>query len=192
MLRRLAGQFSLRTAEAAFRPVACQARAFADEAKKVPHTIGDILTTKHDKGRWLWVGKDESVFKAIQKMTEAKVGCLVVLDNVHDAGLAKGGNIVGIVSERDYLTKVAVLGRTSAATNVTEIMTPASKIKTVNTKQKIVEAMDIMCKHNIRHMPIIDDGEMRGMLSIRDVTEALLAEKKDEMEQMAEYIKGSY
>jgi len=112
-------------------------------------------------------------------MAENKVGCLLVVN--HPNGQAwdqDAGDIVGIVSERDYLTKVALVGRKSDTTRVAEIMTPSSKIKTVSPHHNVVDAMVLMTSHNIRHLPVIDKGNYMGMVSIRDVVETVVKNAK--------------
>jgi len=212
-----------RTVEGIFSSARYSTDSNDTDLRKTPHSIGDILRTKHDRGRWLHVGRDSTVFDAVKKMADEKVGCMLILDSSSRSN-GRESDIVGIVSERDYLTKVAVLGRSSKVgsrgvvvvvvvvvvmyiygyqppsiaacnmqdTKVTDIMTPVEKMKFVSPNQPIIEAMELMCKKNIRHLPIIENGHMQGMLSIRDVTEALLAEKKSEMEQMSDYISGNY
>lgn len=151
------------------------------------------------QGQWLFCSKDDLVFDAVKKMANANVGSLVVFDPSKitvegDKKLtsAPGEAVVGIITERDYLTKMIVEGRSSKETAVSEIMTPESKLMTVNLDHSVAEAMQVMADKNVRHLPVVDNSRMMGMVSIRDVVKVMVMEHRQEMDQMQQYIQGMY
>ena len=121
------------------------------------NTIRHILQLKGD---FVWsVSPNATVFEAIRLMADKGAGALVVLDDER---------MVGIISERDYARKVILQGKSSKETKVSEIMT--SKVFTIHPDQTIEEAMDLMVKHHIRHLPVVDDAQVVGVISIMDTT----------------------
>lgn len=113
-------------------------------------------------------------------MAEHNVGCILVLAQHQDQNWNScASHIVGLISERDYLMKIALQGKRSDATTVDEIMTPASRIKTVSPQQNVIDAMMLMTEHNIRHLPVVtSEGEVKGLISIRDVVSSVLKDAK--------------
>ena len=111
---------------------------------------------------------DQSVHRAISLMSEHRIGCLVVLDQHH--------KLAGIISERDYCRKVFLMGRNSSGTRVREIMT--NPVTTVSPDQSLRETMEIMTEQRIRHMPVVENGEVVGLLSIGDVVKWVLGEQR--------------
>lgn len=111
---------------------------------------------------------DQSVQRAISLMSEHRIGCLVVLDQNH--------KLAGIISERDYCRKVFLMGRNSSGTRVREIMT--TPVTTVSPDQSLRETMEIMTEQRIRHMPVVENGEVVGLLSIGDVVKWVLGEQR--------------
>ncbi len=111
---------------------------------------------------------DQSVQRAISLMSEHRIGCLVVLDQHH--------KLAGIISERDYCRKVFLMGRNSSGTRVREIMT--NPVTTVSPDQSLRETMEIMTEQRIRHMPVVENGEVVGLLSIGDVVKWVLGEQR--------------
>lgn len=161
--------------------------------------IRELLNWKRDQGQGLFCSKDDLVFDAVKKMANANVGSLVVFDPSKitvkgDKKLtsAPGEAVVGIITERDYLTKMIVEGRSSKETAVSEIMTPESKLMTVNLDHSVAEAMQVMADKNVRHLPVVDNSRMMGMVSIRDVVKVMVMEHRQEMDQMQQYIQGMY
>ncbi|CAL5228051.1 g11116 [Coccomyxa viridis] len=159
--------------------------------------IGQVLQAKHDAGAWLWCSKDDLVIDAIKKMTKGNVGSLLVFDPSKitiDQPIkeASGEAVVGIVTERDYLTKVVVLGKSSSELPVSDIMTPQSKLMTVSPQQSVVDVMTLMTDNNFRHVPVVDHGNYLGMISIRDVVGVMVEEHREEVGRLHEYIQGSY
>ena len=121
------------------------------------NTIRHILQLKGD---FVWsVSPNATVLEAIRMMADKGAGALVVLEDER---------IVGILSERDYARKVILQGKSSKETKVSEIMT--SKVFTIHPDQTVEEAMDLMVKHHIRHLPVVDDTQVVGVISIMDTT----------------------
>ena len=128
----------------------------------------------------LWsVGPDDSVFDAIKILAEKGVGALMVMDK---------GKLVGILSERDYTRKIALLGKNSKETSVRDIMTPNVLVVTPTTRTR--QCMAIMSEKNIRHLPVIDGSTVVGMLSIRDLMNDIIADHEFTISQLESYIKG--
>ena len=134
-----------------------------------------------DKGSDVWsVRPGETVFDALETMAEHNIGALVVLD---------GGDLVGILSERDYARKVILLERGSKETLVSEIMT--TDIRTVGSASTVAECMELMTEHRIRHLPVLDDaGQLAGVISIGDVVKAMIAQQRDLIADLERYITG--
>ncbi len=140
-------------------------------------TVRDILETK---GRSVWtVDPESSVFDALRLMDEKEVGALVVLE---------GTRVAGIISERDYARKVILHGRASPTTLVKEIMT--SHVAYTHLDQPIEECMAIMTDKRIRHLPVIENGKLIGIISIGDLVKAIIADQKFTIEQLERYIAG--
>jgi CBS domain-containing protein len=132
------------------------------------------------KGHNVWrVPFEATVFDALQLMAEKEVGALVVVD---------GPKPVGIISERDYARKVILLGRTSPTTLVREIMT--SHIVYTHPDQPIEECMAIITDKRIRHLPVMEEGKLIGIISIGDLVKTIIAEQKFTIEQLERYISG--
>jgi IMP dehydrogenase len=110
-------------------------------------------------------------------MAEKEVGALVVMD---------GARLAGIISERDYARKIILLGRTSPNTRVEEIMT--SHVAYTHLEQSIEECMAIMTDKRIRHLPVIDEGKIVGIISIGDLVKSIIADQQFIIEQLERYI----
>lgn len=122
-----------------------------------------------------------SVLDAIGSMSKANIGALVI---------TKDGQPAGIFTERDYLRKVALEGRSSRETRVNEVM--SSPLFTVTPDDSTRSAMETMTERRCRHLPVMDGGEMVGIVSLGDLVKHLLSEKEAEVEQLSSYISGSY
>jgi CBS domain-containing protein len=132
------------------------------------------------KGKEVWsVDVDEPVLEAIQIMADHYVGALPVLRN-HE--------LVGVISERDYARKVILLGRSSAETPVWQIM--STPVITVTPEHTVKECMQIVTERRIRHLPVIQDGRMVGMISIGDLVRAVIEEQQETIEQLERFITG--
>ncbi|MEE8608200.1 MAG: CBS domain-containing protein [Nitrospiraceae bacterium] len=142
-----------------------------------------MKTVRHilqDKGHNIWhITPDALVVDALKLMAEKEVGSLLVLDE---------GKLVGIVSERDYARKVILKGKSSLDTPVREIMTP--KVISVRLENTIEECMALMTDKHIRHLPVVVDEKVVGVVSIGDVVKAELAEKDFLIKQLKNYITG--
>ncbi|CAK9137490.1 unnamed protein product [Ilex paraguariensis] len=151
-------------------------------------TISDILQGKGKSadGSWLWCTTNDTVYDAVKSMTQHNVGALVVVKPGEQKSIA------GIITERDYLRKIIVQGRSSKSTKVGDIMTEENKLITVTPDTKALKAMQLMTDNRIRHIPVINEGEMIGMVSIGDVVRAVVSEHRDELNRLNAYIQGGY
>lgn len=125
----------------------------------------------------LQIEADASVFEAVKEMVEANVGSLLV---------SEGGEITGIVTERDYLRRVALEGRTDKETAVGEIM--SSPLIVVTAQTTIDECMAVMTDRRIRHLPVVDGGEVVGVVSIGDVVKFKSKKQSFEIQYLNDYI----
>lgn len=126
------------------------------------------------------VKPDDCVYTALERMAEHDVGALVVLD---------GERLVGVVSERDYARKVILLGRASRDTTVREVM--SAPVLTVAIDDTVNTCMNRMTEKRIRHLPVVDDGRLVGIVSVGDLVKAIIAEQAFEIEQLQGYIAGT-
>ena len=132
------------------------------------------------KGQDVWsIDADEPVLAAIQTMADRHVGALPVTRN---------GELVGVISERDYARKVILLGRSSAETPVWQIM--SSPVVTVSPDDDVRSCMQLMTDRRIRHLPVLADGRMVGMISIGDLVRAVIEEQDQTIEQLERFIAG--
>jgi CBS domain-containing protein len=132
------------------------------------------------KGHDVWsIDAEEPVLEAIQIMADRRVGALPVL---------RGGELAGIISERDYARKVILLGRSSAETPVWQIM--SAPAITVTLEETVQHCMEIMTERRIRHLPVIDGGRMVGMISIGDCVRAVIEDQTETIQQLERFISG--
>jgi CBS domain-containing protein len=131
-------------------------------------------------GRVIGVPPEETVFDAIRLMAEHGIGSLLVM---------REGRLLGIMSERDYTRKIALKDRSSKTTRVEEIMT--APVITVGSRQTVDDCMQLMSARHIRHLPVVDDGAVLGVVSILDVLRSMLNDKDFEIRQLENYIAGS-
>lgn len=151
-------------------------------------TISDIMKSKGKSadGSWLWCTTEDTVYDAVKSMTQHNVGALVVVKPGEEKSIA------GIITERDYLRKIIVQGRSSKSTKVGDIMTEENKLITVTPDTKVLRAMQLMTDNRIRHIPVIDDKGMIGMVSIGDVVRAVVSEHREELNRLNAFIQGGY
>lgn len=123
------------------------------------------------------VGPDESVLEAISKMAELNIGALVVTENE---------SLVGIISERDYRNKIILKGRTSADTSVSQIM--VDEVVFVKPTDNINLCMQLMTNKKIRHLPVLENDSLVGVISIGDVVKAVIESQKNEIDSLRNYI----
>ena len=134
----------------------------------------------HAKGHAVWsIPPDASVYEAIKLMADKGVGALLVM---------KGQRLVGIVSERDYARKVILQGKSSRDTPVREIMT--DKVFYVRPEQTVEDCMALMTARRIRHLPVLDDDQVIGVVSIGDLVRAVISEQEVRIQQLEQYIMG--
>lgn len=133
-----------------------------------------------DKGGETWsIGPDDTVFEALELMAEKKIGAVLVIEN---------GRLIGILSERDYARKVILLGRGSRKTPVRDIMSPDPCC--IRPDQTIDDAMALMTDKRIRHLPVLDGGDLVGIITIGDVVKAKIADQEFVIQQLENYITG--
>ena len=125
------------------------------------------------------VAPEAPVIEAIRLMADKSVGALVVL---------RGGALAGILSERDYARKVVLQGRSSADTPVSAIMT--AEVLTVAPDTSAPACMRKMTERRIRHLPVVEDGRVVGVISIGDLVKAVMADQQEQLEQLQRYIAG--
>lgn len=139
------------------------------------HCIAEILEEKGSEV--LTIEADASVHQAVQRMVEENIGSLMVTD---------GREIVGIVTERDYLRRVALEGRTDRETRVREIM--SSPLICVSPDTTVDECMALMTDHRVRHLPVADEERIVGLVSIGDVVKHTVERQAVEIETLTQYI----
>jgi CBS domain-containing protein len=125
------------------------------------------------------ISPDSSVFDAIKLMAEKGIGALIVLED---------GRLAGIVTERDYARKVILKGRSSQSTTVREIMT--TEVVTTSSKQSVEKCMNLVTDKRIRHLPVVDEGQLVGIISIGDLVKAIIADQQQAIEELEHYISG--
>ena len=141
--------------------------------------VSDILKSKSSNAIHS-IAPGDSVLDALKLMAEKGIGALLVME---------GQNIVGIVTERDYARKIALLGRTSAATLVRDVMT--RDVLYVRPGQSSEECMAIMTSNRLRHLPVVDAaGQLQGLISIGDLVKDIISAQKFIIEQLQHYISG--
>jgi CBS domain-containing protein len=125
------------------------------------------------------IGPEAAVLEAIRSMAEHGVGALLVME---------GETLVGIVSERDYARKVILMGRSSAETPVRAIM--SAPVLTVSPGDSVSRCMRLMTDRHVRHLPAVEGGRVVGMVSIGDLVKAVIAEQRQQIEQLESYIRS--
>lgn len=138
--------------------------------------IADILKEKGDQV--FSISPEQSVYESIEKMSDKNVGALLVMD---------GEELVGIISERDYSTKIILKGRTSKETKVSEIM--STDVYCVTPKDNVESCMGVMTQEKFRHLPVLDDQKkVVGVVSIGDLVKAVISKQKGEISTLRNYI----
>ena len=132
------------------------------------------------KPKTIWsIGPDEPVLQAIRLMSEKQIGALPIMQT---------DKLIGIVSERDYARKVILMGRSSAGTAVSQIMT--TRLITISPEDTVHRCMELMTEKRIRHLPVVEKGKLVGMISIGDLVKAVIEEQQQTIVQLERYIAG--
>jgi CBS domain-containing protein len=138
-------------------------------------TVRDVLGRK---GRTIWsVGPESTVYEALQLMAEKEIGAVLVIE---------GGNPVGIFTERDYARQVILKGKTSKDTAVRAVMTV--RVVYVRPEQTLDDCMALMTDKHVRHLPVMAERRLEGLVSIGDIVKAVISEKQFIIEQLENYI----
>jgi len=145
----------------------------------VTGTIDAILNQKSGD---IWsVEPDATVYEAVAKMAEKNVGALVVME---------GEILVGIISERDYTRKVMLRGKRSRETQVSEIM--STHLTTVGPKESVDHCLQFMTDKRVRHLPVVDQGKLCGVISIGDLVKHVISVQSATLDHLERYISGGY
>lgn len=141
-------------------------------------TVAEILKAKGDSVVYS-IGPSATVYEALALMAEKNVGALLVME---------GEKIVGMITERDYARKVVLLARSSKDTPLSDVMTPA--VIYVRPDQSTEDCMALMTQSRIRHLPVMDNGKLVGLISIGDLVKGIMSEQTFIIEQLQHYIAG--
>ena len=145
---------------------------------EVAGTVGGILA---QKASTVWsIAPTAMIFDAIALMADKNIGALPVVEN---------DKLIGIISERDYTRKVILKGKSSKETRVQEIMT--QQLVTANPGDTVVDCMRVMTEKRVRHLPVMEEGKMTGMLSIGDVVKWLISAQAATIDNLEQYISGA-
>ena len=132
------------------------------------------------KGSEVWsISPENTVYDALTQLAEKNVGALLV---------TQGEKLVGLISERDYARKVILQGKASMATQVREIMTV--KVTSISPGRSVKEAMAVMTEKRIRHLPVMEEGKIIGVISIGDLVKSIIADQEFVINQLEKYISG--
>jgi len=144
-----------------------------------------MITVKQmleEKGHEVWtISPEATVYEALKIMADKDIGALIVVKN---------GQVAGIISERDYARKVMLKGKSSLETPVKDIM--STEIYYVGPEATAEECMALMTEKRIRHLPVIDNGKLTGVISIGDVVKSIISTQKVTIEHLQNYIMGKY
>jgi CBS domain-containing protein len=141
--------------------------------------VADLIGAKTDASRYA-VRANETVYRAIRLMADRRIGAVLVVDK---------GIVIGIFTERDYIMRVEVEGRPTKETLLREVMT--DKMYTVTTNTSIEHCLGLMTLRHIRHLPIVEEGRLMGIISMRDAVAATLKDREADVQGLESYVLGS-
>ena len=142
------------------------------------HTVKQVLNQKEIKEVW-HITADNTVYEAIQAMASKEVGALLVMKRL---------TLEGIISERDYAREVILKGRSSTDTRVAEIMT--SNVISVPSSESVESSLAVMTENHIRHLPVVDENKVVGVLSIGDLVKVIISDQQSTIKELESYIRG--
>jgi CBS domain-containing protein len=152
-----------------------------DYSRQPMEITGKVRSLLLGKGAEVWsLSPSSTVYDAVAMMADKRVGALLVME---------GSQIMGIVSERDYARKVILRGRSSHDTPVTEIM--SSPVVTVTPDATVAECMHIVTEHRFRHLPVVENGKVAGMVSIGDLVNWVISEQQETIRHLEAWIAGT-
>merc|ERR1712127_326771 len=129
------------------------------------------------------IDENATVYEAVQKFSGFNIGCLVTVDSK--------GDITGVVSERDYVNKIALLDRDSKKTKVNEISTKTARLVTASPTDSVTDCLHKMLSKDIRHLPLLsDEGKVMGMLSVKDLVKSVVEEKEKALKTLSDFALG--
>jgi len=174
-------------AEAARRTIPAAGTTFASSRSFATVKEGLTATDAWDKSCYsemdYTINEDLNVYEAVQKFAAYNIGCLVTVDGA--------GKITGVISERDYVCKIALLSRKSKDTAIKEISTKSANLITASPGETVSECMAKMLQRDIRHLPLLDDdGHVVGIVSIKDLVKAELKEKEEVLRTLSNFALG--
>jgi len=180
MLSRVATSFARRSVVASSLAAP---RALTTVSEAIGATADDALKFSGYQSIDFTIREDAPVYDAVQKFAAFNIGCLVTTD--------AAGNMTGVISERDYITKIALLGRTSKETPCKEIATAGPNIITATTDETVESCMEKMMGKGIRHLPIVDaNKKVTGMISIKDLVKTVVAEREKTIKVLSDFALG--
>ncbi len=141
-------------------------------------TVAQIIQTKQIQ-QVHTIEADATVLTALQVMAEHNIGALPVTE---------AGKVIGVISERDYARKCVLQGRSSIGTMVRELMN--SPVTTVTPKQSVSECLSLITDRHLRHLPVVEDDQLVGLVSIGDLVKETIAEQEELIQQLEQYIRG--
>ena len=145
-------------------------------------TVGDLLQIKGTKVEA--ISATATISDAVKHMAKVRIGCLAVA--------TKTGKLLGILSERDCLWKVFSTGKSSRTTLVKDAMTPLKEMDTVSPSVTVEECMGLMTSGRHRHLPVLVDGKLSGLISIGDVVKFMLDSQQATIQSLEKYITGTF
>ena len=142
------------------------------------HTVRQILNNKRIDEVWS-ISPDATVYQAVQMLADKRVGALLVMSAHH---------LTGIISERDYAREVILKGRSSKETKVQDIM--SSNVISVPSTESVQASLAVMTNNRIRHLPVVDNDEVQGVISMGDLVKDIISDQQSTIEQLENYIRG--